>query len=56
MPCRRRSRFGRLEIFNIDQSSQFTSAAFIGALMAAGIRILMDGRGRWMVNVFIERL
>jgi transposase InsO family protein len=50
------ARFGRPEIFNTDQGSQFTSAAFTGALMAAQIRISMDGRGRWMDNVFIERL
>jgi putative transposase len=50
------ARFGRPEIFNTDQGSQFTSAAFTGALTAAGIRISMDGRGRWMDNVFIERL
>ena len=36
--------------------SQFTSAAFTGALAAVGVRISMDGRGRWMDNVFIERL
>lgn len=50
------ARFGRPEIFNTDQGSQFTGAAFTGTLMAAGIRISMDGRGRWMDNVFIERL
>ena len=50
------ARFGRPEIFNTDQGSQFTSAAFTGALEAAGIRISMDGRGRWMDNVFIERV
>ena len=50
------ARFGRPEIFNTDQGSQFTSAAFTGALASAGIRISMDGRGRWMDNVFIERL
>ena len=50
------SRFGRPEIFNTDQGSQFTSAAFTGTLMAAGVRVSMDGRGRWMDNVFIERL
>ena len=44
------------EIFNTDQGSQFTSVAFTGTLAAAGIRISMDGRGRWMDNVFIERL
>jgi len=49
-------RFGKPEIFNTDQGSQFTSAAFTGTLAAAGVRISMDGRGRWMDNVFIERL
>ncbi len=47
---------GRPEIFNTDRDSQFTSAAFTGALAAAGIRISMDGRSRQMDNVFIERL
>src|SRR5258707_612118 len=50
------ARFGRPEIFNTDQGSQFTSAAFTGRLMAADVKISMDGRGRWMDNVFIERL
>jgi putative transposase len=50
------SRFGRPEIFNTDQGSQFTSAAFTGKLKEADIKISMDGRGRWMDNVFIERL
>ena len=50
------ARFGRPEIFDTDQGSQFTSAAFTALLAAAGIRISMDGRGRWMDNVFIERL
>ncbi len=50
------ARFGRPDIFNTDQGSQFTSAAFTGRLANAGIRISMDGRGRWMDNVFIERL
>jgi putative transposase len=50
------ARFGKPEIFNTDQGAQFTSAAFTGRLAAAGIRISMDGRGRWMDNVFIERL
>ena len=50
------ARFGRPEIFNTDQGSQFTSTAFTGVLAAAGVRISMDGRGRWMDNVFIERL
>jgi putative transposase len=50
------ARFGKPEIFNTDQGSQFTSAVFTGRLASAGIRISMDGRGRWMDNVFIERL
>jgi len=50
------ARFGRPEIFNTDQGSQFTSADFTDVLMTAGVRISMDGRGRWMDNVFIERL
>jgi len=50
------ARFGTPGIFNTDQGSQFTSAAFTGTLVAAGIRISMDGRGRWMDNVFIKRL
>jgi putative transposase len=49
-------RFGKPEIFNTDQGSQFTSPQFTGVLRAAGVRISMDGRGRWMDNVFIERL
>jgi putative transposase len=49
-------RFGRPEIFNTDQGSQFTSPRFTGVLREAGVRISMDGRGRWMDNVFIERL
>ena len=44
------------EIFNTDQGSQFTGADWIGELKAHGIRISMDGKGRWMDNVFIERL
>jgi putative transposase len=50
------ARFGVPEIFNTDQGSQFTSTAFTGVLAEAGVRISMDGRGRWMDNVFIERL
>ena len=49
-------RYGAPEIFNTDQGSQFTSFAFTGCLQAAGIRISMDGRGRCMDNIFIERL
>jgi putative transposase len=49
-------RRGRPEIFNTDQGSQFTSEAFTGVLESRGIRISMDGRGRCMDNIFIERL
>ena len=48
--------YGEPDIFNTDQGSQFTSAAFTGVLIEAGVRISMDGRGRWMDNVFIERV
>ncbi len=49
-------RHGRPEVFNTDQGSQFTCEAFVGTLLGAGIAVSMDGRGRWMDNVFIERL
>ena len=44
------------EIFNTDQGAQFTSDAFIKVLKDAGVRISMDGKGRWIDNVFIERV
>ena len=48
---------GRLpEVFNTDQGSQFTSQEWTGELTRLGIAISMDGKGRWMDNVFIERL
>ncbi len=50
------ARFGSPDIFNTDQGSQFTSFGFTSVLKDADIRISMDGRGRWMDNVFIERL
>ena len=50
------ARFGKPDVFNTDQGSQFTSAAFTDVLLTAGIKVSMDGRGRWMDNVFIERL
>ena len=50
------ARYGRPEIFNTDQGSQFTSAAFTGLLLENGIAISMDGRGAWRDNVFVERL
>ena len=46
----------RAEIFNSDQGSQFTSEKFTGVLMARDIAISMDGRGRYMDNILIERL
>ena len=49
-------RYGQPEIFNTDQGSQFTSFDFTNALSERGIQISMDGKGRWMDNVFIERL
>ena len=50
------SRYGMPEIFNTDQGSQFTGQDFTQALKDAGVAISMDGKGRWMDNVFIERL
>jgi putative transposase len=50
------TRYGRPEIFNTDQGSQFTSAEFTGVLKANDIRISMDGKGRWIDNVFVERI
>ena len=50
------AKYGRPEIFNTDQGSQFTSAEFTAVLKANDIRISMDGKGRWIDNVFVERL
>jgi putative transposase len=50
------AKYGRPEIFNTDQGSQFTSLDFTGALTDAGVTISMDGRGRCLDNIFIERL
>ena len=50
------ARHGKPEIFNTDQGSQFTGAAFTGVLAAQEIRISMDGKGAWRDNVFVERL
>jgi putative transposase len=50
------AKYGCPEIFNTDQGSQFTSDTFIDILKANNIQISMDGRGRWMDNVFIERV
>ena len=49
-------KYGVPEIFNSAQGSQFTSDAFTGILDANGIKISMDGRGRWMDNIMVERL
>lgn len=48
--------FGKPNIFNTDQGAQFTSADFTGFLLERDIKVSMDGRGRWIDNVFIERL
>ena len=48
--------YGRPEIMNTDQGSQFTSLDFTGVLIDAGVRISMDGKGRFMDNIFVERL
>lgn len=50
------NRYGRPEIFNTDQGSQFTSDEFTGILKQRGIDISMDGKGAWRDNVFVERL
>ena len=50
------ARHGKPEILNTDQGSQYTGFAFTGSLQAAGIRVSMDGRGRCMDNILIERL
>jgi putative transposase len=50
------ARYGKPEIFNTDQGSQFTSADFTGLLLDAKVKISMDGKGAWRDNVFVERL
>jgi putative transposase len=50
------ARFGTPEIFNTDQGAQFTDTDFTDTLAAHGVAISMDGKGRWIDNVFIERL
>jgi putative transposase len=49
-------RYGKPEIFNTDQGSQFTSRGFVGMLESHGIQVSMDGRGRAQDNIFVERL
>jgi putative transposase len=50
------AKHGKPEIFNTDQGSQFTGAAFTGVLIGNDIAISMDGKGAWRDNVFVERL
>lgn len=50
------SRYGSPEIFNTDQGSQFTDEDFTGPLLDQCVRVSMDGKGRWIDNVFVERL
>lgn len=50
------ARYGRPEIFNTDQGAQFTAAEWTATLKDAGVAISMDGKGRWIDNVFIEQL
>lgn len=49
-------RFGQPDIFNTDQGSQFTSDAFTGELLGRGVKVSMDGKGRYLDNIFVERL
>ena len=50
------AKYGKPEIMNTDQRSQFTGAAWITTLTEADVKISMDGRGRYLDNIFIERL
>jgi putative transposase len=50
------ARYGTPEIFNTDQGSQFSAEQFTAPLLAKGVRVSMDGKGRWVDNVFVERL
>jgi putative transposase len=50
------ARYGAPDIFNTDQGAQFTAEAFTEVLLAKGVRVSMDGKGRWVDNVFVERL
>jgi putative transposase len=49
-------RYGKPEIFNTDQGAQFTAEAFTGVLREQGVKISMDGKGRCIDNIFVERL
>jgi len=50
------ARFGTPEIINTDQGSQFTAQDFVDAVVGAGVKLSMDGRGAWRDNVFVERI
>ena len=50
------ARFGKPEIINTDQGSQFTAQEFVDAVMDNGVKLSMDGRGAWRDNVFVERI
>ena len=50
------ARYGKPEIFNTYQASQFTSTAFTGLLIKYGFQISMDGKGAWRDNIFVERV
>jgi putative transposase len=50
------ARFGRPDIVNIDQGSQFTAQEFVDAVIGYGVQLSMDGRGAWRDNVFVERV
>lgn len=50
------SRFGKPEIVNTDQGSQFTAQDFVDAVIGNGVKLSMDGRGAWRDNVFVERV
>lgn len=49
-------RFGKPEIVNTDQGSQFTAQSFVDAVLDHGVKLSMDGRGAWRDNVFVERV
>ena len=50
------SKYGKPELFNTDQGSQFTTELFVGVLLSNGIQPSMDGKGRAIDNIFVERL
>ena len=54
--CGKKARFGKPEIINTDQGSQFTAQEFVDAVMDNGVKLSMDGRGAWRDNVFVERI